>query len=451
MVAAIGVATVEISMDGALVAGIALASVAPLIVRVFQRRFDFFEPLTTIAICLLVMYVLRPAAFLSQGKEQMFKGYLLGPHVTEALVVVLCGVVAMQLGYAMRWPRQLAARLPRARDTWNAQLTITFALSLVVAASLLFGVFLMQAGGLHVLVSFLEGRSSSQLGYFDDSSAYFWAAPTLFWPASLLVFAIGITQRRRDFVFLSVVLMAPLAIFAGGQGNRLVLLPLLLAPPIYYMLERGRRPRPLALIIGGYLFFTIGIAYFRETRVASDDVSRIAQIERSLRDPAYEYRELVLHGVDNDMFDSLAAELAVIPELLEPSPLDFIYRTVAKPVPRMLWPGKPLQPEQQLTTVMYPNEITRASSSSGLVGNLYHFGALPGVIAGMFLIGGLFRVPWEYFRRFRTSGTAQIFITAFLMFIPILLRGAIGETLALALFGLGPLVLAARLCQREST
>lgn len=441
----------ELSLDAALVAGIALATAAPIAVRILQRRFDFFEPLTTIAICLVVMYVLRPAAFLSQGKDQVFKGYLLGPHVTEALTVILCGVVALQLGYAMPWPRRVAARLPRARDSWNAQTTIAFALALSIGATLLFSVFLIQAGGLHVLMSFLAGRSSSQLGYFDDSSAYFWAAPTLFWPASLLVFALGVAQRRRDFVILAVALMAPLAIFAGGQGNRLVLLPLLLAPPIYWMLARGRRPRLPVLLVGGYLFFTIGIAYFRETRVTSDNVSRIAQIEQSLRDPGYEYRELVFHGVDNDMFDSLAAELAVIPELLEPAPLDFIYRTVAKPIPRMLWPGKPLQPEQQLTEIMYPNEITRASSSSGLVGNLYHFGGLAGVIGGMFLIGGLFRVPWEYFRRFRSSGTAQIFITSFLMFIPILLRGAIGETLALALFGLGPLVLAARLCQKKAS
>jgi hypothetical protein len=35
------------------------------------------------------------------------------------------------------------------------------------------------------------------------------------------------------------------------------------------------------------------------------------------------------------------------------------------------------------------------------------------------------------------------------MFIPILLRGAIGETLANALFGIGPLLLAARFCQRR--
>jgi hypothetical protein len=203
------------------------------------------------------------------------------------------------------------------------------------------------------------------------------------------------------------------------------------------------------LLLAAYLVFTVGIAYFRDTRDAGAHVSRMSELARSLTHPGYEYDQLVFHGTDNDMFESLAAETIVVPSQLPISPLDFAYRTLAKPIPSRLWHGKPLAPEEELTHVMYPSETSRASSSSGLVGNLYQAGGAIGVAIGMALAGFLFRIPWAYWRRARESSAAQLLLAAFLMFVPILLRGAIGDTLARALFGIVPLLVAVRVCIRR--
>ena len=143
-------------------------------------------------------------------------------------------------------------------------MTVIFAASLAVAACLLFSLFLYQAGGLSILAGMLKGRSLNQDSYFRGSSAYLYSAPSLLWPASLLLFAMGVTDRRRRFVVAGLFMMVPLGLFAGGQGSRITLIPLLLSPAIYYYLSRQRRPRPLILAVAAYLLFTVGIAYFQK-------------------------------------------------------------------------------------------------------------------------------------------------------------------------------------------
>lgn len=440
-------ASVQPSMNSILIASIALALAVPFARRVARRSADLLDPGIVAGVCFLVMYVLHPAAYLSQIETMSFKGYDFSGRITWALVLIACGVVAFQAGYAMPWARRWASSLPAPRDRFDVHMTVVFAFGLAGIAALLFSVFLLQSGGTSALLNMVHGRSASQMTYYNHSSAYFWAAPELFWPASLLLFAMGISERRRGYVAWAFALMVPLAVFSGGQGSRTVLIPLIATPAVYYMLATGKRPRWPVLVIAGYLFFTLGIAYFRETRNA--EVSRVAEVKRALIRPQDEYRALIYDGVDNDMFESLAVETLIVPSKLPIRPLDFIYRTAAKPIPRMLWPGKPLQPEELLTHTLYPREVTRASSSSGVIGNLFQFGGVPGVIGGMIVIGALMRVPWEYFRRFRRSPTAQLLLASFLMFIPILLRGAIGETLAMGLFAFAPLLIAARFCQRQ--
>jgi hypothetical protein len=447
LAAAAAAATLEPSINAMLISTIALSIAVPFTLRVARGRVDLLEPAAVAGLCFLVMYVLHPAAYLSQTQAMFFKGYDFSGRITWALVLIACGVAAFQLGYAMPWARTWASRLPSPRDGFDVQMTAAFAFGLAALATLLFSFFLIHSGGTGALVAMLQGRSGTQATYYEGSSAYFWAAPELFWPASLLLFAMGISERRRGFVVWAFVLMLPLAVFAGAQGARIVLIPLLATPAVYYTLATGKRPRTPVLLICGYLFFTLGIAYFRESRNAGDDVSRVTQIKQAVVRPQDEYRALIVDGVDNDMFESLAVETLIVPEALPIRPLDFVYRTAAKPIPRVVWPNKPLQPEELLTHTLYPRETTRASSSSGVVGNLFQFGGLPGVIGGMMLIGALMRVPWEYFRRFRSSPTAHLLLASFLMFIPILLRGAIGETLSMALFTFVPLLVAVRFCQ----
>jgi hypothetical protein len=438
---------IQPSVELGLVCATALTCAVPIVARLCRRRLDLFEPLVIANLALVVMYVGRPGAIIASGADDVFKGYDISAHVRQALIITLIGSAFLQVGYALPWARRTAARLSPPRGRWNVEITVAFSIALVVLAFALFGAFLLQSGGLAVLSGMLKGRSLQQDAYFRDSSAYLYSAPALLWPASLLLFALGLAERRKGFVVAGLLLMIPLGLLAGSQGSRITLIPLLLSPAIYYYLARQRRPRLLALLVVGYLVFTVGIAYFRETRTATERVDRVHELKRSIADPGFEYSQLFLHGTDNDMFESLAVETTVVPSKLSASPFDFLYRTAAKPIPSRIWKGKPLAPEERLTRTLFPQEQSRASSSPGVVGSFYLMGLLPGVIVGMVLVGYVFRVPWEYWRLYPSESVSQLFLTASLMFIPILLRGSVGDTFARALFGLGPLLVASRLCR----
>jgi hypothetical protein len=442
---------VEPSVEVALIAATGLACVVPLLSRLVRHRLDLFEPIVIANVALLVMYVGRPSAIVAAKAPDVFKGYDVSGHIRHALVIALIGSVSLQIGYTLPWAKRTAARLPLVAGRWDVSMTVMFSIGLVVLAFGLFMIFLIQSGGFAVLGEMLKGRSFAQDSYFRNSSAYLYSAPALVWPASLLLLAMGLAEHRRGFVVAALLLMIPLGILAGSQGSRITLIPLLLSPGIYYYLARQRRPRPLAVAIVAYLVFTVGIAYFRETRTASVQVDRVHELKRSITDPSFEYSQLVFHGTDNDMFESLAAETIVVPSSLKASPLDYVYRTAAKPIPARLWKAKPLAPEELLTRTLYPGEKERASSSAGVVGSFYLMGLLPGVIVGMVLVGYAFRIPWEYWRRCADTSASQLLLTASLMFIPILLRGGVGDTLARLLYGVGPLVLAAHICGRRST
>ncbi len=449
VLAAAALVALEPSVDAALVATIGLVCVVPIGARVVGGRFDIFEPIVVANLALLVMYVARPAAMLVTSAQHSFKGYDLTPHIREALVIALMASIAFQVGYAAPWAKRTVERLPSALGSWDVGVTLAFSLALAAIAVLLFAVFLVQSGGLSFIFQLAKGRSSAYDVLYRHSSAYFYGAPLLLWPASLLLFAIGLTARRRDLIVIAFALTVALGVFSGGQGSRITLLPLVLSPAIYFYLERNRRPSAVALAVVGYLVFTVGIAYFREARTATARIDRTYELKKSITDPKYEYRQLILKGVDNDMFESLAAETVVVPSEIGASPFDFLYRTFAKPIPRILWPSKPLSAEEQLTTTLYPWERQRNSSSSGVVGSFFQAGLIPGVILGMLLIGYAFRVPWEYWRRYPRATTSKLTLVVFLMFVPITLRGGFGETLAFALFGIVPLVVAARLCRRR--
>lgn len=436
------------TIEAFLVGAIAITCLAPLLARALRRRLDVFEPLAIANLALFVMYVARPGAILTMDGPAMFKGYDISHNLREALVLALVAVFALQVGYALPWAARLARRLSPVGGEWAVDTTVAYAIGMMITGAVLFGLFLQQAGGLGVLFELAAGRSSTQESYFRGSSAYLYSAPQLLWPASLLLVALAIGTRRRMLLVPAAPALLALALFSSGRGSRITLLPLLLSPAVYWYLARRRRPGWLALTIAGYLVFTVGIAYFRETRVQENEVSKLAELEKSITDPSFELRELVLKGTDNDMFESLTAATLVVGEQIRPDPFDFAKRIVAKPIPSVIWHGKPVDPDEHLNDVLFPNERVRASSGTGLVGSWFVGGGIFGVAVGMVLLGFLLRLPWEYLLRFPGSSAAQLVLTMTLMFIPMLLRGGISDTIARALFGIVPILIALKVCRR---
>lgn len=447
LAAAVLLVALQPTVEAFLICLLALALVVPLGTRLVRGTADLFDPLVVTTLAFTVMYVGRPAAMIADPAPDMFKGYEITGQVREALLIALVAVVFFQIGYALPWAQRLALRIRPAPGRWAVDTTVAFAIGVGLLAVALFGLFLKQSGGVQFLLEMLKGRNAAHESLYRSSSAYLYGAPQLIWPVSLLLFATGLAVRRPVIVALSFVFLAALAVFAGGQGSRITLIPLLVAPAVYSYLSRGRRPAPLAVALASYLVLTVGIAYFRETRTATVQIDRAAELKHALFDPSFEVRELLLHGTDNDMFESLATATIVIPEKITPNPLDFAVRIIAKPIPSVLWKGKPGDPDERLNDTLFPGEQVRASSSTGIVGSFFLAGSFPGVAVGMLLLGVLIRLPWDYWRRYPDTSVAQLFLCATLLLIPAVLRGGLSDTIVRLIFALGPLFVAVRVCR----
>jgi hypothetical protein len=444
----VGIGRTGPSQSAILIVLIALSLAAPIVHRLVTRTADVFEPLVIANAAFLAMYVLRPYGLVATGGTPLFRGYDVSAHFNEALLAALIGVVGFQLGYAAPWARHIALRLSPDRRVWNTARTVNCAVVLAALGVALFSLFLVQSGGLGLITDFLAGRSGGQYQLYRDSTAYLYGAPQLLWPAALILVFLGVMHRRPWIFAVAIAIMAILGVYAGAQGSRLLLLPLFSAPFVFLYLYRGKRPGAIASLIIFYLIFTVGVAYFRESRDTTREISRVSQLGESLSDPLYEYRQLVFEGADNDMFESLTATMTVVPSELKPNPVRFVVATLAKPIPSLLWSSKPLAPEERLTQTLYPSQFSkiRASSSAGILGSMFLAGLLPGVFVGMLLIGAVVRVPWEFYRANPRAAHAQLLFAASLVYIPILLRGGLGDTLARLFFGLLPLLIIVKLC-----
>jgi hypothetical protein len=433
------------SWEMALVSAIVLVCVCPLAARATRRTWDIFEPIVLANVTLLVMFGIHPAALLATHAVT-FKGYDTSSQIRSTLVVALLAVGAFQVGYALPAGKALALRVRRPSRAWPVGRAIRYGLSLAALGALLFAVFIARSGGLGLLGSLLQGRMASQDTVFRESSAYLYGAPQILVPASLILLASGMALRQKRLIALAILVMLPLAIFTGAQGQRSVLLPLMLTLGVYWYMARDRRPTLLALAIGSYLALTVGLAYFRDARVVTPDRDRGAELVHALRDPSYEVHQLVVKGVDVDMFESIAVEKTVIAEgLLRPSPTDLAWRLVAKPIPSVLWKGKPKDPDEYINKAAFPEETVRASNSTGPIGTMYYGAEFVGVAIGMMLLGILLRAPWEYWRLYPAHPVARMMLTVAIGFAPIVFRAGLGDMIARALFVLVPLLIAPRL------
>jgi hypothetical protein len=436
------------SVNAALVCAIGLVCTAPLLARMVRPRLDIFEPLVIASITLFVMFALHPAVLISR-LDLPYKGYDIGPEIRGTLVTVLTAVAAFQLGYALPFGRNIAMRLTAPGVQWRLGAAVTYANSLALLGAVLFGAFIAKSGGTGFLLQLMKGRTGQDDSYFRASTAYFYGAPQLFVPASLLMLAAGVATQRKRLVVLAFVTILPLAVFAGSRGERSVLAPLLLAPVVYWYLAHNRRPRALALVIATYLTLTVGLAFFRDSRVVMPTQNRPAELVHSLRNPAYEIHALVVDGVDVDMFESIAVERMLVERgMLHPSPIGFAERILAKPVPSVLWKHKPKEPDEYVNKKAFPGETVRASNSTGPIGTFYYGGGLPGVILGMTIVGVLLRIPWEYWQLHRDTDLGRIGLTIAIAFTPVLLRAGVADAVARSLFIIVPILVAPRFFRR---
>jgi hypothetical protein len=435
-----------------LLAAIAVVTLGPTAVAVAFRRFDLFSPQTIFAFAFGAMFLARPVAMLYNDN---FSCCSLGaaanvrPGFTTMLVAALLGAIAFQLGYFAR--RRSATTLePSRKVDWDSRFVFRCALGLGVLGTLLFGAYVLQGLSHHGLSAFL-GRGTSQSALIQSSTAYLYDGMFLLAPATfLLVGSVSFGHARRGLSVCLAVLFGGLFVLSAlPSGNRTALLVLLGALFAFYFLRRRRRPTLVASLVVVVIGF-LAISIVRDSRYASLQHQGVGTVVLHVFEhPGGEVGRL-LNGGETSMAPALALETEIVP-----SRLGYRYGgatvgdLVTRPIPHLLWKGKPLAPEAALTSKVWPAEFKSglAHPVYSVLGTFYFDFGLFGVFAGMLLIGVGYR-----FVDARLLGTHDegllVILAAMIPFLVIGLRDSVPDTALHLVFVIVPLLLTVAFARR---
>lgn len=410
----------------------------PMTVRYARGQLDLFEPIVLANIALAVMFIGRPLADLVTG-QSIHDGYSVLPTFDEALVVAFLGIFFLQLGYLFPWGANWSRRFRP--PVFRACRAATAAWLYVLFGAFLFGVFLSLHGGFGLLLYLLAGRQASNNALFLASTGYLYNGILMWGAASIIFFALATISKWRSYWLWFMMVAVLLVAFYGARGARADLLPLVMGVPVFWYLSKQRRPRIRTIVIAALIGISL-IGWLGQIRVAGERGDVGQELTEALTAPLAQAGK-ILSGGDNDMFDSLANELLIVPQQLPYRHGATVTDIFIRAVPRPLWPHKPLESNDAVVNALWPRHyaVSRASPAFSLIGPFYADSGTLTVVFGMYMIGVLLRLGWLWFQRYNDSTIAQIVYSMGLPFVVILMRGSIPDTLSRMLFYFVPLVL----------
>jgi hypothetical protein len=435
-----------------LVAAIGVVVAAPIAARVLRRRFDPFEPIVLFALAYGAMFVVRPAAMLTDH-HLAYDGPRTSTDVSgtfsKMLVLALVGAVAFVAAYETSVGRRLASGWRGLGDLATPRVVaVALVIGGVGVAS--FVAFLASSSGLSSLSLIFRGRTEELSKDVTGTTFYLWYSFFLLVPATLVLVAIGIERRRKLLLLAGFAFGALFLLRTIPLGARIALLPLLGGAFVFFYLRRSRRPSVVVLAVLA-LVALVGSAFLSDLRGRGTRGESVAQTVVRATRPHRIVAPLV-SGPDTEMAPVLAAALAQIP-----SKLHYTYgRTilgdlVARPIPRALWSDKPEPPRDKLIRSLWPVERKKGGINPEFSVLLYFFWdfGIPGVVVGMLLFGVGARALFEYFRNYRHSTAAQLLYSLALWFVVIGLRNSPVDTFVQLVFVVFPAWLAVRLSERR--
>ena len=401
--------------------GVAIAVALPIAWRVRQRRFDPFEPIVVFALAWGVMFVVRPIAIVVRD-DTTFYGVDISRTLDKAVLLGLVGAVGFVAGHELSLGKQLARRLPRMTTELGSG-TLLVAAVVGATATVVFGSYLLGAGGISAVESFLDGRSPEFNDILQGSPLYLWWISLAIVPAALGGAAVAYVNPGPATVLGAAALLLLALIRVVPTGGRGYLLMLVGSALVFVYLHHGRRPGLVAVAVGiaVALVGSYALLLFRdsETRSGASNV-----VERVVSTPTRVFSPLV-KGPDAEMAPALAGALLVIP-----SELDHRYGAATfgdlatRSIPRQVWEGKPEPHTIQVTEAVWP--VARETGDfqpafTPLMSFYWDFGLL-GAFIGLAAYGWFARFAFRYFLTDQANAASQLFYAVVFWTLVVALR-----------------------------
>jgi oligosaccharide repeat unit polymerase len=196
------------------------------------------------------------------------------------------------------------------------------------------------------------------------------------------------------------------------------------------------------------LVFLFGVTLPRVYRDTNLNQGGFVESFSQALDPTQLFDEFLL-GQDTAMVDAFAIEIDKVPKSI-PYQFGATYvEALARPVPKALFPGKPLSADQVLNAALFPESYERGLGVSfSIFGEPYLNGGLLGVVIVMALLGGASGLFWSWFNRRPTNIHAISIAALCIPYTFVFFRGGLGVDYHRLLIPLVPLLLVLAVGQR---
>jgi hypothetical protein len=442
------------SRDALVLAAIGALLLMPIAIRLFQRRFDPFEPIVVFAAAFGAMFLVRPVAMLV-GDNFLYERWSLTIAVRdtffEMMLLAAAAAAAFVAAYALPLGRTIATAARPPSMSFHSGRVVGGALATAAAGIALTTLFLVGAGeGLELIRA---GRSARLTDAYRSSSSYLAHGPYLLVPSALILFAVGRAYARKGLVILAGVITLILLYLSVPTGSRMLLLPFAGGALVYHYVSRNSRPGivTLAALVLVSLFVS---SLLVNTRLAGDGRSGGFRDTASstVRHPERMLAPLTRDS-DAEMAPALAAALKLVPEeigFMRGGAIlgDFFTR----PIPRGLWSEKPLPPRETIISRVWPDEYLHGVANPEFSVLLYFYldFAVLGVIVGMAAYGVIARTLYEYFRAHDDNLVVRLVFSFSVPFVAIALRDSPVDTFVRAVFIFLPVLLVFRFASNRS-
>ena len=258
------------------------------------------------------------------------------------------------------------------------------------------GLMVSSLGGGRWSAPWSRGDLGGADAFLDHFSYFGYILPAL---TVVLAQRIGWTNVRTITIGCCALIIA---IFLSQGGGRRIIGVMFGSAGILWFL--GRPKIRLAAVLG-LAIAGVGLLTLLETMLDYRNVGFSALLDPGAYAdelPVADGDEVLLRVDDN--FLRLAQTTAIFPESHEHTTWHYALWVVARPIPRLFWPGKPLDPGFNLPEFLGKEGV---SLSSSVIGELYMAGGFIGVFLGGWLYG---RLAGALSRLLTEQGTASALV-----------------------------------------
>lgn len=429
----------ETATTAILAVGLGIVLLLPIASRLRAGRFDCFEPIVLFSVAWSVMFVVRPLAMLIRH-DWVYFGLDVRGTLDLAVLLALLGGVGFVIGYELPIGARLARFVPRPEGSIREGKALIGALLTGILGIVVLIIFLPASKGLAALDPLLQGRDRPLGALIGDSSTYLWYGSLLVIPASLAATAIALRTRRPLAVSVALAFTVVALLRTVPVGGRIALLVFGGGLIVFLFVRVGRRPGLLA--IGSATLLALVVSHILlVSRYPDSDGGVVSNVTSIVSRPDKVFRPL-LGGPDAEMAPVLAGALTAIPARLGYGYGRYTFGDLAtRPIPRQVWPGKPMPPGQKIVKTVWPVAFTYNfdPAFTPTVFLYWDFG-IAGVVLGMALFGAAFRTLFEWLLRSPDRMDVQLLYSVAIWFVVVGARGNLVDTTIQAAFLLLPLV-----------